>query len=410
MANFSDYGVGTNFTVQGVNWKITNVNNRTSKAGRAVRVFTVTDENGRSIQRTSRGLTFWINGGGNDLDAAVEADADGEANTGLAAAIAEAVRPYMETAVDSDEVRQIMDERLNDEEVGKIVDKCLAARLPRQVEVVRLDGSTQNMGVQHTHFDALLRVVACRINAWLVGPAGTGKTSAGMAVANALGLDFYTTSVGPQTSKSDLIGYMDANGNLVRTQLRDAYEKGGVFVLDEVDAGSPAVLVTINALLANNRAGFPDKVVGKHPDFILVACANTIGQGADAMYVGRSQIDEATRDRFALMDWPIDAAIESAACGVPMECFAGLPVPTARKFHDGRKSDELCCEFVRKTTKIRMALLRMGRTVRMLVGNRSNIHGTRLIRAGWSVDDAMEVCVWRGCDRDTRTKVETNAR
>ena len=51
----------------------------------------------------------------------------------------------------------------------------------------------------------------------------------GEGVAKALGLAFYFISVGLQTSKSDLVGYMSATGAYVTTHLRQAYEFGGVF-------------------------------------------------------------------------------------------------------------------------------------------------------------------------------------
>jgi hypothetical protein len=414
--SFADYAVGSTFNADNKSWTITSTDVRRSKSGRNVRVFTVRCEDGITIQKTSRGLTFWINGeSGDESEEAEERDE----NTNLAAAIATAVRGYMENAVDEDAVAKIaarvaderMKDAISDEDVAKIVDKCLASRVPQRVEVVRLDGTKQDMGVQHTHFAALLRIVACRLNGWLVGPAGSGKTSAGFAVAEALGLPFYAVSVGPQTSKADLLGYMDANGRLVRTQLREAFENGGVFILDEVDAGNPSVLVTINSLLANGHAGFPDKMVAKHPDFVLVACANTIGQGGDMKYVGRNQIDAATLDRFVFLNWENDPRIEAAGAGIPLSCLAGLPMPKPHKFYPTNEgADDRCVEFVQKTTAIRLALAKLGNGVRMIVGNRSNLHGCKLIRAGWTVEDALNATVWRGCDKDTRSKVEANAR
>ena len=138
------------------------------------------------------------------------------------------------------------------DEVAEIVrEEIVRVGVARKVEVTRHDGTVANVGVQHSSFEALLRIVAQRVNVWLPGPAGSGKTSAAAAVSEALTLPSYAVSVGPQTSQSQLLGYYDANGKYVTTQLRQAFEHGGVFLLDEVDAGSPAVLVTINALLAN---------------------------------------------------------------------------------------------------------------------------------------------------------------
>lgn len=389
--NSYDYQIGSRFTVNGTEWAITDIATRPSKTGRAVRVFTVSNGE-RTRTLTSRGITFWVNGG-SDLDAAVEAAADAEVSGGLAAAIAAAVQPYMENAVDEGKVRRIVDERIT------------AAAMPRRVEVVSMDGTTRDVGVQHTHFDALLRIVASRLNAWLVGPAGSGKSTAGKNVADALGLPFYTISIGPQTSKSDLLGYMDANGRLVRTQLREAYENGGVFVLDEVDM-SPAGIGVINTIMANSQAGFPDAVVKRHPDFVLIAGANTVGQGADRKYVSRQQIDAATLDRFVFLPWDSDPVLESACSGIPLSAWDGLPRIKPFKFHDAEGAMERCVEFIQKTTRIRMKLQQMGDAVRMVVGNRTNLHGTAMIKAGFTVADALEATVWRGCSADQRAKVD----
>lgn len=410
--NFASYSVGSVFTVNGKEWTVTSVTTRKSKSGRDVRVFTITDGE-KTIQKTSRGLTFWINGNGT-AESDDEQSEEKAVNAGVAAAIAAAIGPYMEAAgaVDADEVKRIVDERIAEsvppaELIQKMVDERVAAMIPQRVEFINAEGVSQDMGVQHTHFEALLRAVSAGLNIWLVGPAGSGKTSAAFAVAKALGLKPYAKSIGPQTTESALLGYYDANGNYVRTQLRDAYEHGGVFLLDEVDS-APAGIVVANAVLANTHAAFPDRVVERHPDFRPIAGANTIGQGADRQYVGRQQIDAATLDRFVFLPWDSDPVLESNACGVPMEAFAGLPRLVARKFHDADGAANRCGEFVKRTTRIRMSLAKLGSGVRMIVGNRTNIHGTALVRAGWTVDDALEATVWRGCDRDLRAKVEAN--
>ena len=57
-----------------------------------------------------------------------------------------------------------------------------------------------------------------------------------MHVAKALGRTFYFTGAVDNVFK--LNGYMDANGNYVRTSFREAYEWGGVFLFDEIDAST----------------------------------------------------------------------------------------------------------------------------------------------------------------------------
>jgi hypothetical protein len=179
-----------------------------------------------------------------------------------------------------------------------------------------------------------------------------------------------------------------------------------VFLLDEVDAASPAVLVVINALLANERASFPDAVVEKHADFVLIAGANTIGLGADRQYVGRQQIDAATLDRFVLLDWPYDPRIEAAAAGVPVEAVsaAGCPKPFQFVTLDGCEGRAF--QYVQKVVAIRNAVASFGKAVRVIVSPRASINGTALIRQGFTVADALNLCVWKGLDADTRKKIE----
>jgi cobaltochelatase CobS len=421
--SWQSYKVGAVIRVaDGREFTIERVETRETEKGRQTRLFHLVGPNGERVVKTSRGLSLWASGAeksGHDTGSDVVAEeaeriavrdhyAEG-GNKSLAEIIAEAVRDTgLVTAeggtgggVDIDEVTKIVDERI-------------AALIPQRIEVVTVEGVANDVGVQHVQFEALLAAVAARRNCWLVGPAGSGKTSSAHAVADSLGLPFYAKSVGPQTSESSLLGYHDANGKVVRTQLRDAYEHGGVFLLDEVDAANPAVLVVINQLLANGHASFPDAVVAKHADFVLIAGANTIGQGADRQYVGRQQIDAATLDRFVLVDWPYDPRIEAAACGLSLELFAEAPQAKGIKVHPVKTevekavAEERVTAYVKKVVAVRNAIASLGKGVRVIVSPRASINGVALLRAGWPVDATLDACVWKGLDKDTRSKIEAN--
>lgn len=182
----------------------------------------------------------------------------------------------------------------------------------RRVEVVTPDAShVIAAGRMHRNFEKLLKMIAQRWPIMLVGAAGTGKTYAAEKAAEGFGLPFYAMSVGSQTSKTDILGYMSANGDYVRTLFRDAYENGGVFLMDEIDAGNSNVLIVINAALSGTFCPFPDGMVQKHPDFYFIGAANTYGTGSDRMYVGRNQIDAATLDRFIVLNWDVDEDLEA---------------------------------------------------------------------------------------------------
>lgn len=177
--------------------------------------------------------------------------------------------------------------------------------------VIEKDGKRKEIdGLKHKQLATLIELVGAKQNVMMVGMAGTGKTKGASQVADALQLPFYCMSVGSQTSKSDLLGFIDAHGNYVRTAFRDAYECGGVFVMDEIDAGNSNVLIVLNSALANDICSFPDGMIHRHENFRFIATANTYGNGADRSYVGRNQLDGATLDRFAVLDWDCDEQLE----------------------------------------------------------------------------------------------------
>jgi len=345
----------------GEEWKIVEIERRVTRKGYKSRVFTLQAENGRKVRKTARGITLFAAG----------------------REVVEASQPVYEPAP-------------------------IVSQPEPVVEVSVAPGE-----VRHATYPALLRIIRARVNAWLVGPAGSGKTSAAENVASDLGLPFYSKSVGPQTSESSLLGYQDGNGRTVRTLLREAFEHGGVFLLDEIDAANPAVLVVINALLANGHCAFPDRVVEKHADFVLIAGANTIGQGADRQYVGRQQVDAATLDRFANLVWEYDPAIEAAAAGVPLSAVAKAQRPKAIRFEKGVTVDETerrAAEYVAYVVAVRNATATFGKAVRFIVSPRASKHGAALIRQGFSIADTCELCLWKGLDSDTRAKIESAAR
>ena len=171
----------------------------------------------------------------------------------------------------------------------------------------------QTTAIKHCQQDTLRDVIRAGCHALLVGQAGTGKTQAAENVANELGLDFYPVSIGEQTTKTDLLGYCSpVTGDYVSTPVRQAFESGGILLLDEIDAGNANTLTILNALLANGQCSFPDGIVRQHKNFFVIAAANTFCNGADRKYVGRNKLDGAFLDRFVMMDWVLDLDLEDA--------------------------------------------------------------------------------------------------
>lgn len=149
---------------------------------------------------------------------------------------------------------------------------------------------------------------------FVFGPAGSAKTTAFEQVAQALGLECRVQSVHAEMTVATLIGYISpVTGVYHRTPLRDAYEYGYFYGLDELDAcRNAAIPVAINALISQSEYLFPDGIVKKHPNFRLGAAGNTAGTGATSMYQGRVALDGATLNRFTRLEWGYDTDLERA--------------------------------------------------------------------------------------------------
>lgn len=186
--------------------------------------------------------------------------------------------------------------------------------LPKVIEVKTEKETKPVVCMTHEKFEMVLKLVAADIPVFLTGPAGCGKNVLCKQIAEALGKEFYFSNAVTQEYK--ITGFIDANGTYQETQFYKAFTQGGVFMLDEMDASTPEVLVILNAAIANRYFDFPVGRMDAHPDFRIVAAGNTYGTGADMEYTGRFQLDASSLDRFALIEVSYDREIERAiACG-----------------------------------------------------------------------------------------------
>ena len=162
--------------------------------------------------------------------------------------------------------------------------------------------------VKHEKFDMIKTCIENNIPVYLAGPAGSGKNHTLEQIAKEMGLDFYFTNSVQQEYK--LTGFIDAGGVFHETEFYKAFKNGGLFFLDEMDASIPEVLVLLNAAIANGYFEFPNGKINAHENFRVVAAGNTVGNGADDNYTGRMVLDQATLDRFAIIDFDYDIKIE----------------------------------------------------------------------------------------------------
>ena len=236
----------------------------------------------------------------------------------------------------------------------------------------------KDLGKQHFQFEKLSKYVQTKNNIFLVGSAGSGKTTAARNIAKALNIKFYFT--GAINSEYKLTGFIDAQGRIVNTEFRKAYEHGGLFLFDEIDASFPQAILAFNAALANDFMDFPDKKVPKHKNFYCIAAANTFGTGADRQYVGRNQLDAATLDRFITLNWEIDETLE----------------------HELAKN----YEWVNYVQKARKAASKIGE--RHIISPRASMQGADLLRIGIDRKEVEKDVVWKGLDASRIQMIKNN--
>lgn len=245
--------------------------------------------------------------------------------------------------------------------------------IERKITTV-IDGQKKDMGneVLHDKFDTVLKFVANDEPVFLTGPAGSGKNHLCKQVADALGLKFYFTNAVTQEYK--LTGFTDAMGNYQETQFYKAFKDGGLFMLDEMDASIPEVLVILNAAIANRYFDFPAPIgyVEASPNFRVIAAGNTTGHGADYEYVGRNQLDGASLDRFAIVEIDYSKTIEDRVALGNIELA------------------DFCRDFRKASKKVGLQVIISYRAIGRLAKM------TQLL----SLEEALQTCLTKGLGKD----------
>jgi len=234
-------------------------------------------------------------------------------------------------------------------------------------------------GTLHYRTELIMKIVAANHPAMMVGPAGCGKTSIGEKIAECLQLPFYVTSTINDTH--ELTGFVDGYGKYHSTPFRQAFENGGVWIADEIDAWDASALLAANSALANGFSTFPDisEPLVRHKDFRMIATANTFGSGADRVYVGRNELDAASLDRFAVVEVDYDLTLE-------------------RMFSNG---NERWLQFV---WNIRKKVEE--KKIRHVVSSRAIIMGSKALNAGISFKDVCSIYLFKGMSNTDLKKIQ----
>ncbi|QWY83157.1 ATPase domain-containing protein [Rhizobium phage RHph_X2_24] len=270
-------------------------------------------------------------------------------------------------------------EILSGETTKRLIRETLETLAPRQLVITSPNGQSRLDGLHHYMTETIVRIVGIGHHVMMVGPAGCGKTTIGEHAARALNLPFYITSTINDTH--ELTGFVDGYGKYHSTPFRQAFEHGGVWVADEIDAWDAAALLAANSALANGYANFPDRdtPIARNANFRMVATANTFGNGADRVYIGRNELDAASLDRFATVNVDYDLNLE--------RMFANGNVKWLEHVWETRKKVN-------------------DKNIRHVVSSRAIAMGSAALAAGLQWNDVEEIYLFKGMGKSDREKLK----
>lgn len=280
--------------------------------------------------------------------------------------MADAILPYVETRID-----------IKTNKVEKLVERALD-KIQRQnvtrIEVIEPKTmEVRNLGIQHRMFPKLFSAVQAvgasgkRNMVMLVGPTGSGKTTAAEETDKALKVPYY--HFGAMDTEYKMLGFIDAQGRIVSTEFRKWYlETGGLALFDEMDSWFPNAQLSLNSL-TNGYMTFPDGQHAGHANRYMVSACNTWGLGADNDYVGRFKLDAAFLNRWNVkLHWDYDEDLERGIFG----------------------NDR----WTRRVQELRARCRQKG--IKTIISPRASDTGYGLLDAGWAIEEVEECVVRQG--------------
>jgi cobaltochelatase CobS len=156
----------------------------------------------------------------------------------------------------------------------------------------------------------ILMAIELNIPLYLWGHTGTGKTTSLLQVCARTNRPVIRVQHTINTEESHIVGQWVSRAGETMFELGPlpmAMIHGWVYIADEYDFGSPAVLSVYQAVLEGKslvikEADGPNRITKPHPEFRFFANGNTNGNGDETgLYQGTSIQNHANYDRFGMV-------------------------------------------------------------------------------------------------------------
>lgn len=173
-------------------------------------------------------------------------------------------------------------------------------------------------GVVNKKFPNVLRWVYLNTPVMLTGPAGCGKNVLVEQIAEHLGMPLVVLN--RVQDAAELQGFKTVDGEYAITPfiafVRECMKKkkDGIVLFDEIDGSDANALVAINDAISSRKITLADNTQLDLKKIHFIACGNTWGTGATEEYVGRNQLDAASRNRFRPILIDYDPIVEENIC------------------------------------------------------------------------------------------------
>lgn len=192
-------------------------------------------------------------------------------------------------------------------EIPTLIWKDAAGNVVQHPETPDIDPNYDFDGIKLLQF---LTGVNRNMNQWLFGHTGTGKTTFVEQVASRTGFPCIRINLDANLERADIVGHValhEEKGTTV-TKFEEgilpyAMQRPGFLIMDEIDAGRPDILFSVQKALESKGLTLTEdnhRIIQPHPLFRFAATANTRGQGDEyGMYAGTRTMNASLVDRFS---------------------------------------------------------------------------------------------------------------